>query len=206
MRRRTIWVLALIAVTAVVVTVVPATASAATLSCRGSALRVNTPNVNSEPVIANNPFTPCVRDMRWAAIQGIGGVGVAELFAQTAIVNGRAAAQAATGGVRINAGGHVIEASATQAEMTAGCSGRTSTRSGTSSVAALRIDGRPTQIVNQSVTLPLTPASAVLHVAVNERVSFFGFLLSVRAIHVVSPVLGIDIVVSEARANSARCP
>jgi hypothetical protein len=203
MRRRTIWVLALVAVAAVVVTVVPATASAATLSCRGSALRVNTPNVNSEPVIANNPFTPCVRDIRWLAIQGVGGVGAAELFAQTAIVNGRAAAQASTGGVRINTGGHIIEASATQADMSAGCSGRTSTRSGQSSVAALRIDGRPTHIVTQSVTIPVSP---VLSVAVNEKISLFGFLLSVRAIHVISPVLGADIVVSEARANSSRCP
>lgn len=184
----------------------PAAAAQATgFTCRASALRVTSPAVTLEPVVANAANNPCADDFASGGAVLAPGVSAFGLTAQTDAQPGGATSTASVGSVAIFLAGFPITAEVLQSNASVTCTagvpfhpGRPAF-SGSSRVASLRIGGTVIPVTgqpNQTVPLPLGLGTVVI----NEQIQQPG-RITVRALRVSSPLLMTEVVVAESIAD-----
>lgn len=166
-----------------------------TFTCRASALRVTSPLVNSEPVVANRANDPCEDEAATALTATVPGAADASVLnAETNQEHG-ARSSASVADVTVTVGDAVITATVLESQAAATCGPRGPMFwSGSSSIAKLTIDGEEVDISgepNQSID-----ASPLVKVVVNEQQQTED-TFTVRALRVTSEALETDVVVAE---------
>ena len=210
MRRKLIAGLAVLA-TALLGLTDPASAhfgGGGSFSCRASALRVQSPIINSEPIVANPPRVPCQTDFKQFAAVTVPPLVVAGLVTAQTMLNplgvpgGKADASAAV--VNITVGGAVITATVLAASAQSGCAIENGMPlfTGSSQVVGLTINGGMPISVSNPVTIPANP---LVTVYLNRQFISNNSVITQRALEVYSQLLGTDIVVGEAIADVESC-
>jgi hypothetical protein len=193
----------------------PAAAAADSFTCRASALRVTSPLVNSEPVVANKKNSPCADEtsqLANASVPNLATAGV--LNAETDNGTSGATSKASVANAGITLGGRVITATVLESSAAVSCVGGTPSVpfhpgtpgtpvfSGASSIATLSISGQDPIVVtgqpNQTITIPMN--GSLLTVVINEQIQQSD-RITVRALRVTSPLLGTNVVVAESIAD-----
>ena len=177
-------------------------------SCRASALRVTSPIINSEPIVANPPRVPCQTDFKQFAAVTVPPLVVAGVVTAQTMLNplgvpgGKADASAAI--VTVTVGGATITASVLTASAQSGCAIENGMPlfAGSSNVVGLVVNGAPVITTSTPVTIPANP---LVSVYLNRQFITNNSVITQRALEVVSPLLGIDIVVGEAIADVESC-
>jgi hypothetical protein len=176
-------------------------------SCRASGVRVQSPIINLEPVVANGAQSPCQdanKQLLSVPVPPLLAAGV--VTARTTsnpggVPGGKAEASAAT--VNITLGSTVIAAQALASSAQSGCAIETGAPgfTGASNVVGLQVNGKPAITTSQSMTIPAAP---LVIVYVNRQI-IANNTITQRALEVYSPALGIDIVVGESIADVESC-
>ncbi len=181
----------------------PARAEESSLSCRASALRIDTPAVDSEPTVANDPNDPCADDSAQTAATspGIAPLVVADtLNAETdaEATSGQANASIENAAVKVIQNtvitlpvlGQVpipitigsLAADVLEAEAKVECVDGAAVLSGSSLVTGLSINGSPVATLDAPPnTVVLDLPGGVLKVTLNEQTTVAGEL-TVRAL------------------------
>lgn len=202
----------------------PAAAEADNFTCRASALRVTSPLVNSEPVVANRNNDPCADETAQgigATVPGLVSAGV--LNAQTDNRTNGATSKASVANATITLGDRVITATVLQSDAAVTCVGGTPSIpfhpgtpgtpafSGSSSIATLSISGQDPIVItgqpNQTIAIPQADGS-LLTIVINEQIRESD-RITVRALRVSSPTLMTEVVVAESIADVSghhACP
>ena len=209
MRKRMLGVsaaLAIIAALAPIQAVSAAPATTDTFSCRASGLRVNTPILHSEPVVSNTPGNPCADDndtLVTVSVPPLVSTGV--VVTRTDLSPGGAQgarSDASVDNLLVNVVAVQIRATVISSTASVSCGPNGAVLSGSSRVAGLRINGVPISVIDQPITIPVAP---LLVVAVNEK-TVSGGVITQRALHIRSALLGIDIAVAESVADIHGSP
>jgi hypothetical protein len=171
-------------------------------SCRASGERVSIPPlIFSEPIVSNKPGTPCADDDDSVAKAAVPGVLTTGLLETSTDLNPGgvqgADADASVNNTTITLGGAVIKAQVLTSHADVRCGPNGPVLSGSSKVVGLNLNGTPINVIDQPVTIPANP---LVVIAINEQTVSNGTLTQ-RALHVFSPLLGADVVVSEAIAD-----
>jgi hypothetical protein len=224
----------LLAVVGAVLAVAPSSASAHFFTCRASALRVDVrnalTNLFAEPEVANQPggntlafYDPdpqCASDVRQVAGVVIPGspppifaalaVSARTIFTPCATPCSSATparASASNADVLVSLPGLSITATALSAQAAASCNTQSKEGlSGASSVLGLTINGQGFSI-NGPATIPINNLVTVyLNRQITGTASDGDRFLTQRALEVVSPALGADIVAGEATADFSGTP
>jgi hypothetical protein len=173
-------------------------------TCRASALRVNVlaPLISAEPVVANGPGDPCADDKRDLISVNLPPVAaVSVLPTETVVEPTYATADAAVATVQLNlAPALTVTAKVLTAHAEARCDPKTGAAllSGSSKILSLTVNGTEYAVgANPNATINGLP---LVKIVVNEQI-FAPGKITVRALHVSVPLLGTDVVVSEAIAD-----
>ncbi|CAN5199941.1 hypothetical protein BH09ACT13_BH09ACT13_10350 [soil metagenome] len=182
-----------------------------TFTCRASALRVTSPLVNSEPVVANSANNPCVSESAQAANATVLGLATANVLnAQTSTESSGAMSNASVADVTITLGGNTIAATLLQSSALVKCTpgapfhpGRPAFSSA-SKIATLSVNGVSLAVTgkpNQTITLP----GGVLTIVISERIKQSDRITE-RALRVSSGPLMTNVVVAESIADVSGNP
>lgn len=166
-----------------------------TFTCRASALRVTSPLVNSEPIVANRDNDPCEDESASALTAMVPGLATASaLNAETDAQDQGATSSASVADVTTTVGDTIITATVLESQGAVTCGPHGPRFSGSSSIARLTIDGEEVPISgepNQSID-----ASPLVLVVVNEQEQTDD-TFTVRALRVTSEALDTEVVVAE---------
>jgi hypothetical protein len=183
----------------------PSAYAADNFSCRGSAARVQAPLVGTvEPTVANRPNDPCVTQSPTLLPIFVGGILQAPTVnAKTTNAANQGTAFGSVENAVVNVGAVALTADVVQANAAATCGANGQPGlSGSSQLVGLtaRALGIPLNVpINAAPNTTLINLLGI-KVVLNEQTTANGEI-TVRAIHVTAPALGIDVVVAEARAD-----
>jgi len=177
-------------------------------SCRASALRVQSPIINTEPVVANPPRVPCQTDFKQFAPVAVPPLVVAGVLTAQTMLNplgvpgGKADSSVLVATVTV--GGATVTAQVLTASAQAGCAIENGMPlfAGSSQVVGLTINNGMPISVSNPVTIPANP---LVTVYLNRQFITNNSVITQCALEVVSPALGVDIVVAEAIADVESC-
>ncbi|MDQ4029680.1 MAG: hypothetical protein M3168_01425 [Actinomycetota bacterium] len=195
-----------VATALVAVLTAPAAAQGAdNFTCRASALRVETPFLFSEPIVANKANDPCASDSDNLATLTLGSLLTAEVLnADTTARSDGASSAASVAEVRIALGRLVITATVLQSNAAARCSAGGVAFSGSSSITRLTIGGTAITVgtqPNRTIMLP----DGLGTIVINQQIKTSN-RITVRALRVESPLLSTFVTVSEAIADVSGHP
>ena len=180
----------------------PAQAAPEDFSCRASAVRLTSPLLNLEPIVANRAGDPCKSDAASLVTLPVPGLLTASVLTATTKSNPDSSnAAASVAGVAITLGGTSIAATALQSGAAAGCLNGKPALAGASYIARLRINGKDYTVGSNPITIPVNP---LVTVYINERTTTAD-TVTARALRVNSPLLKTDLVVAESVADVNRC-
>lgn len=166
-----------------------------TFTCRASALRVTSPLVNSEPVVANRDNNPCKDEAASALTATVPGLADASVLnAETDAQARGATSSASVADATVTVGDAVITATVLESQGAVTCGPHGPRFSGSSSIAKLTINGEEVDISgepNESID-----ASPLVKVVINEQQQTED-TFTVRALRVTSEALDTDVVVAE---------
>lgn len=164
-------------------------------TCRASALRVTSPLVNSEPIVANRENDPCMDDFDQLLNVTIGDTARADVAsAQTDNEPGGATSSASTANASVNVGDTTVTADVLESQASVTCEAGQPVFAGSSRIVTLVINGQPVTIEAPPNTV--IDASPLVKVVINEQIQTAD-RLTVRAIRVTSEVLATEVVVAE---------
>jgi hypothetical protein len=204
-------VLCLIAAGAVAVPATQTSAATGTLSCRASALRIDTVLIDGEPIVANSPNDPCATEDKTllavpAPLNSV--VTSNTLNARTGASATQGNAYASIENAKVLTAGPVT-ADVVEARARVECVGGAPVLSGSSRVANLKVNGVLKATLNAPPnTVVVNLPGGLLKVTINEQITGNG-QITVRGVHVVSKFLGVtlaDVILAEARANYHGAP